>query len=170
MAVIDLLSKRDNRLIVTELKTSRRGFGDLEIELGLQPTFYASTVVQTFGTEPEIEYAILCRTKTPKVHRHATTRSNQDLQRLGDLIEVVDAAVTSKMFYPIESPLNCSGCNYRQQCRNGGPAVSRYCRSTNCRSMEGVMHACGTEGQSRKNLQSSCSRSASLSLDGEINE
>lgn len=60
------------------------------------------------------------KTKTPKVQRLRTVRHEGDLARLGDIVEAVERAILAGVFYPVETPLNCSTCPYRQPCREWG--------------------------------------------------
>lgn len=76
-----------------------------------------------------MEFTVLVKTKTPKIQRLKTARNEDDLGRLGDLVENVERAVDNEIFYPIESPLNCSMCAFRQECREWKPQ-KRYSEST----------------------------------------
>ena len=37
-------------------------------------------------------------------------RNEVDVTRLGDIVEVVERAIKAEAYYPVESPMNCSGC------------------------------------------------------------
>tara|TARA_R110002072_G_scaffold146075_3_gene292923 strand:- start:97073 stop:97918 length:846 start_codon:yes stop_codon:yes gene_type:complete len=121
LAFTDLITKEADVLKVTEFKTSGRSYGDFEVEASLQATCYVNAVIETTGQMPTVEYAVLVKTKTPKLQRLKTSRSEDDLGRLGDLVQNVERAVANQIFYPIETPLNCSTCSYRQQCREWRP-------------------------------------------------
>lgn len=58
-----------------------------------------------------------------------TARNEDDLGRLGDLVETVERAVENEIYYPIETPLNCSMCAFRQECREWRPQ-KRYSELT----------------------------------------
>lgn len=117
VAIVDLLTRDDDGLAITELKTSGRAYGGLEVETSMQPTSYVNAVWETFGELASVGYAVLVKTKTPKVQRLATVRNDSDFGRLGDLVQGVERAIDAKAFYPNESPLNCSTCPYRNPCR-----------------------------------------------------
>lgn len=121
IAFTDLITKEEEILKVTEFKTSGRSYGEFEVESSLQATCYVNAVIETTGQMPTVEYAVLVKTKTPKLQRLKTSRTEDDLGRLGDLVENVERAVTNEIFYPIETPLNCSTCSYRLQCREWKP-------------------------------------------------
>ena len=120
-AVVDLLTRDDGRLKVREFKTSSRAYGGMEVETSLQATSYVNAVWQTCGEWADVEYNVLIKTKTPKLQRLTTTRSESDLGRLGDIVENVERAVDEQIFFPIESPLNCSTCPFRQPCLQWKP-------------------------------------------------
>lgn len=118
LVVPDLITREaDDALKVTEIKTAGRSFSESEVATSLQPTFYANALYEQTGQEPVVEYAVLVKTKTPKVQRIESFRTSSDFQRLGDLIGVVERAVEVGIFYPQESPMNCSGCPYFRECR-----------------------------------------------------
>lgn len=125
LAVTDLITADEEHLKVTEFKTSGRAYSESEAETSLQPTCYAHAVHEAFGQQAVIEYAVLVKTKTPKVQRLTATRYADDFGRLGDLVQSVERAVQLGIFYPVESPMNCSSCPYRQPCREWGKPQDR---------------------------------------------
>ena len=116
----DLITAAEESLTVKEFKTSGRAYSSSDVESSLQPTCYVHAVRQTFGKEANVEYTVLVKTKTPKVQRIKTARYAEDCGRLGDLVQTIQRAVDFNVFYPVESPMNCSNCPYRQPCREWG--------------------------------------------------
>ena len=117
VAVADLITESNEELTICEFKTSGRAYSEMEAESSLQPTFYVHAVQETFGHSAIMEYTVLVKTKKPKVQRLTTVRNDEDLGRLGDIVEIIERAIQANVFYPIENPLNCSSCPYRQPCR-----------------------------------------------------
>lgn len=117
LTVIDLLTREGDGLRVNDFKTSGRAYSTFEAETSLQATCYVNAVAENFGEPATFQYTVLVKTKVPKVQRLDTVRGTDDLGRLGDLVQTVERAVESSIFYPVESPLNCSTCPYRQPCR-----------------------------------------------------
>lgn len=117
VAIIDLLTTTEQGITVNEFKTSGRAFSESEISTSLQPTCYVHTVRECLGQEPNVEYIVLVKTKTPKVQRLHTSRYSEDCGRLGDLVQTIQRATELGVFYPVENPMNCATCPYRQQCR-----------------------------------------------------
>jgi CRISPR/Cas system-associated exonuclease Cas4 (RecB family) len=87
----------------------------------LQATCYVNAVWETLGEWASVEFEVLVKTKTPKLQRIKTARTEEDIGRLGDLVENVERAVNAGIFYPVETPMNCSTCSFREQCREWKP-------------------------------------------------
>jgi CRISPR/Cas system-associated exonuclease Cas4 (RecB family) len=120
VAITDLITGTEDGLRVQEFKTSGRAYSESDVASSLQPTCYVHAVRECLGQEPSVEYTVLVKTKTPKVQRLQTSRYAEDCGRLGDLVQSIQRAVDLGIFYPVESPMNCSTCAYRQPCRDWG--------------------------------------------------
>ena len=121
LTVLDLVSMDDGRMKISEFKTSGRAYGEFEVDTSLQATCYVNALWENIAKLPSVEFTVLVKTKTPKIQRVKTHRTEEDFGRLGDIIETVDRCVQQSLFYPIETPMNCSGCCYRTQCREWKP-------------------------------------------------
>ncbi len=121
LAVLDLVTRTGDGLKITEIKTSGRSYSRFEVDTSQQATCYAHTLHQEHGSLAEVEFSVLVKTKQPKLQRLSTSRDEEDFLRLGDLVEQVARSIDAGLFYPIESPLNCSGCPFRQPCREWKP-------------------------------------------------
>jgi len=126
LVVPDLITRQDDAsLKITEIKTLGRSFSASEVATSLQPTFYANALYEQTGAEPAVEFTVLVKTRSPKVQRIEAFRAGPDFQRLGDIIGVVARAIEAGVFYPQESPLNCSSCSFFRECRGWtGPGSS----------------------------------------------
>lgn len=120
VAITDLITETNEDLTVREFKTSGRAYSESDVASSLQPTCYVHAVRETLGRDANVEYTVLIKTKTPKIQRLQTSRYAEDCGRLGDLVQTIQRAVDLGIFYPIESPMNCSTCPYRQPCRERG--------------------------------------------------
>lgn len=114
VAIADLITCVEDGLKVHEFKTSGRAYSDMEADTSHQPTCYVNAVQEVFGEPARVEYTVLVKTKTPKVQRLEAVRHDEDLSRLGDIVQTIEKAVDAGIFYPVESPMNCSTCPYRQ--------------------------------------------------------
>jgi putative RecB family exonuclease len=117
VAVLDLLSRDAHGLVVSEYKTSGRRYSELETEMMLQATTYATAVQQRYDEKPGVRYVVLVKTKKPQVQYLETVRTDADINRLGDVVQAVERAIEAEVFYPVESTMNCSGCAFYRQCR-----------------------------------------------------
>ncbi|HWL10214.1 MAG TPA: PD-(D/E)XK nuclease family protein [Planctomicrobium sp.] len=124
MAIADLVTGNSSSLKITEFKTSGRSYGEFEVHRSLQATCYAHALHEQTGIWPTVEYAVLVKTKAPKLQRLKTTRNKDDGNRLGDLMKQIETGIENQVFYPVESPLNCSGCAYREPCQDWKPNSS----------------------------------------------
>lgn len=119
IAIVDLLNRDEcSGLTVTEFKTSGRRYGEFEADTTLQATCYAHAVQERYDEPAAVKYTVLVKTKKPAIQRLETVRSDADLGRLGDIVQNIERAVEAKAYYPIENPMNCSGCPYRLPCRD----------------------------------------------------
>ena len=127
LAVIDLITRQDDgTLQIGELKTSGRAYSESEVATSLQPSFYANALYEHTGSEPGVEFTVLVKTKVPKLQRIEAIRTTSDFGRLGNIIEAVERSIEAESFFPVESPLNCSGCGFFRECREWtGPGSSK---------------------------------------------
>jgi putative RecB family exonuclease len=117
-AVLDLVIRADERVVVQEFKTLSRTMSQSEANASLQATCYTHALRELFGWEATVEYVCLLKTKEPKIKRLTTQRSPDDGGRIGDLVQAIERAIAADAFVPIESPMNCSTCPYRSPCRD----------------------------------------------------
>lgn len=122
VAIADLVTRDDDTLTINEFKTSSRAYSNFEVESSLQATCYANAMLESYDEEAKVQFTVFVKTKTPRIQKIPTTRTDVDMRRLGDLVETIESAVQNNTFYPVENCLNCSGCSYRQQCRDWKPA------------------------------------------------
>jgi CRISPR/Cas system-associated exonuclease Cas4 (RecB family) len=120
-AVADLVYGDVRQPVVRELKTSRTPYRYADVDTALQGTCYAHAVEQTLGIRPRVEYAVLVRTQAPQLQTLFTSRQPEQMTRLADLVATVQQAIAADVFYPVESPWNCSGCPFRSECREWRP-------------------------------------------------
>lgn len=118
VAIIDLLTASEEGLLVTEFKTSARKYGEAETESSLQASCYVHAVQERFNKPAAVNFAVLVKTKTPSFQRIETVRTADDFGRVGDIVQAIETVQRANGYFPIESPMNCSGCSFRQECRS----------------------------------------------------
>jgi hypothetical protein len=121
IAVADLVYGDARQPVVRELKTAHTAYRQNDVDSALQVTCYAHAIGQTLGVRPRLEYAVLTRTKPPSLQTLHTTRQPEQMTRLADLVAVVLQAIAADVYYPVETPSNCSGCSFRAECREWRP-------------------------------------------------
>jgi putative RecB family exonuclease len=124
-ATSDLISGTPEQTKVTEFKTSAKAYSAFDVQSSLQPSCYTQSALSTLDRWVSVEFVVFTKTNTPKIQRLKTSRSQEDLDRLGDVAKNVEMAVENQIFYPIENPMNCAGCPYRAECRDWRPANSK---------------------------------------------
>lgn len=117
LSVLDLLTREQTGLTITDFKTAARSMSSAEADMSYQANCYVNAISYNFDEPTIFRFTVLIKTKTPKVQHVEANRTEADLGRLGDLIQSVERAIQAEVFYPIESPLNCSTCPYRRPCR-----------------------------------------------------
>lgn len=118
LAVLDLICRDVDGLTVIEFKTSGRRYSAIEVATALQATCYIHAVQEQSGGSVQLLYKVLLKTQKPQIQEIPASRSPADVTRLGDLVQSVDRAIAAEVFYPIESPMNCSTCPYRKPCKD----------------------------------------------------
>jgi putative RecB family exonuclease len=117
VAVVDLVVRESEQLVVTEFKTSSRRYSQADLDSAQQATSYAHVMQDRFARLPLIRYIVLVKTKTPTIQQIEAKRTAAEVLRLGDIFQSVEWAIAAGAFYPVESPQNCSGCAFREACR-----------------------------------------------------
>jgi len=117
LAIPDLITRETEELTVREFKTSGRRYGEVETDASLQASCYAHAVQDRYDEQPRVRYTVLIKTKTPQIQHLETVCNEADVIRLGDVVQAVDRAIQAEAFYPVESPMNCSGCPFYRPCK-----------------------------------------------------
>jgi len=120
MGYIDAITEDVNGTITgIEFKTAARAYGKDQLEYSHQPTAYIWALSEMFpGRNIEFQYLVFTKTKIPKLLRYSVTRTQQQIQELGDLITYQDR-ISRLGVYPRIRSWMCTNCEYRNKC-NGG--------------------------------------------------
>ncbi len=137
-ATIDLLIQEDERLVVTEFKTSSRRYSQTEVEIAQQATAYVQVINSRYQQLPQVRYVVLVKNNPPAIQEIKAKRTESELHRLGDIFQMVERSIAAGGFYPIESAQNCSSCAFRQPCREWKGTPSKYELLSHCRRPEGT--------------------------------
>jgi putative RecB family exonuclease len=111
--VIDLVEEGE---MLVDLKTAGRTLEQGGLERHLQLSTYALAFFLLRGTIPKLRLDMLLKTAKPRLERHPTTRSVEDLGWTARLIREVSLAIQTEHFFPNPS-WRCTECEYFAHCQ-----------------------------------------------------
>jgi putative RecB family exonuclease len=111
--VIDLVEE-DETLV--DLKTAGRTLEQGGLERHLQLSTYALAFLLQHGAIPKLRLDMLLKTAKPRLERHPTTRSVEDLGWTARLIREVSLSIETEHFFPNPS-WRCTECEYFAHCQ-----------------------------------------------------
>lgn len=111
--VIDLVEEGD---VLVDLKTAGRTLESGGLERHLQLSTYALAFLLLRGQIPKLRLDMLLKTVKPRLERHETSRSIEDLGWTARLIKEVAAAIETEHFFPNPS-WRCTECEYFAHCQ-----------------------------------------------------
>jgi putative RecB family exonuclease len=116
---VDLLTEDADRLVVTDIKTSRGKWSQEQVEdSGEQLLLYSHLASEiTPGKKITTRFLVLTKTKEPVIEEHVREVNPAAVKRTLAGVERVWRAIESGVFYPAPSTMNCAGCGYRATCR-----------------------------------------------------
>jgi putative RecB family exonuclease len=119
---VDLLTEDQDRLTITDIKTSRGKWSAEQVEdSGEQLLLYSKLASEIApGKQVQTRFLVLTKTKEPVVEEHVREIEPGSLTRTLAGVEQVWRAVQSGVFYPAPSTMNCASCGYRAACRAWG--------------------------------------------------
>src|SRR2546427_6408852 len=106
--VIDLVEEGET---LVDLKTAGRTLEQGGLERHLQLSTYALAFFLLHGSIPKLRLDMLLKTSKPRLERHQTTRSIEDLGWAARLIQAVARAIEAEHFFPNPS-WRCTECEY----------------------------------------------------------
>ncbi len=111
--IIDLIEEGD---VLVDLKTAGRTLEAGGLERHLQLSTYALAYLLLKGQIPKLRLDMLLKTAKPRLERHETTRSVEDLSWTAQLIREVALAIQTEHFFPNPS-WRCTECEYFAHCQ-----------------------------------------------------
>jgi putative RecB family exonuclease len=110
--IVDLVEEGET---LVDLKTAARTLEQGGLERHLQLSAYALAFFLLYGSVPKLRLDMLLKTSKPRLERHETTRTVEDLSWIARLISEVSLAIQTEHFYPNPS-WRCSECEYFAHC------------------------------------------------------
>jgi len=111
--IIDLIEEGD---VLVDLKTAGRTLESGGLERHLQLSAYALAFLLLQQRMPKLRLDMLLKTAKPRLERHETTRSVEDLSWTARLIREVSLAIETEHFFPNPS-WRCTECEYFAHCQ-----------------------------------------------------
>lgn len=118
LARVDLIVDTPESLVITDLKTAARSWGEGQVEdASPQLLLYAEMARDLAPDKPiTLQFAVFTKTKTPSFTVHSIAHEPARVQRTKVVVERVWTAIQRGVFYPNPSPIHCPGCAYRKAC------------------------------------------------------
>ncbi|MFM8702713.1 MAG: RecB family exonuclease [Planctomycetia bacterium] len=116
---VDLLTEDADRLVITDIKTSRSKWSQEQVEdSGEQLLLYSHLASEIApGKKVQTRFLVLTKTKEPQIEEHTREVEPAAVKRTLAGVERVWRAIESGVFYPAPSTMSCSSCGYRVACR-----------------------------------------------------
>jgi len=111
--IIDLVEEGET---LVDLKTAGRTLESGGLERHLQLSTYALAFFLLRGQIPKLRLDLLLKIAKPRLERHETTRSVEDLSWTARLIREVSLAIETEHFFPNPS-WRCTECEYFAHCQ-----------------------------------------------------
>lgn len=111
--IVDLVEEGGT---LVDLKTAGRTLEQGGLERHLQLSTYALAHLLLHGSIPKLRLDMLIKTAKPRLERHETTRSLEDLVWTARLIREVSLAIETEHFFPNPS-WRCTECEYFAHCQ-----------------------------------------------------
>jgi putative RecB family exonuclease len=118
MGYADLIFETEEAVTVRDFKTAKAKWSQEQAnEQADQLLLYGHLIRELVPGKPiQLQFAILTKHKTPQTQVLDMQPSPRRLQRTRRIFVKVWHAIQSQHYYPVPSPVNCSGCGYRRQC------------------------------------------------------
>lgn len=110
------VSKAGNVTIV-DWKTSARRWPREQAQKSLQPTVYLYADLKLHNETPDFRFDVVVKNKAPVVEQHVTTRTQDQFNRMVELVKMVESMIASEHFVPSEQGFYCAGCPHQEPCR-----------------------------------------------------
>jgi putative RecB family exonuclease len=115
---IDLVTEDDDRLVLTDFKTSRGKWSPEQADDASEQLVLYSKLAGELapGKKLVTRFLVLTKTKEPVIEEHLSEVRPDRVARTLVSIERVWKAIASENFYPAPSVVGCASCGYRRAC------------------------------------------------------
>ncbi len=102
---------------VVDWKTASAKWPAGKVDRDLQATTFCYAYNQIHGRMPLFRFDVFTKAKNPARHQFYTVRTEDELARFVSLANRIEAAISTGVFIPLESCMNCSECPYSDRCK-----------------------------------------------------
>ena len=112
-----LIEGADGNRRIIDWKTAARKWSAGQADAALQPTAMLYLWYQDHGELLDFEYRIATKTQTPGYQVAATSRTQDDFDRMVEVIRSVDRAIKAEAFMPNDGCFACGDCQFASACK-----------------------------------------------------
>lgn len=118
LARVDLIVDTEESLVISDLKTAARTWGEGKIEEASPQLLLYSEMARDLaqGKPVQLQFAVFTKTKEPTFTIHPVAEEEHKVARTKVIIERVWNSIQQGEFYPSPSPIHCPGCPFRRPC------------------------------------------------------
>ena len=115
---VDLLTEEEDRLVISDMKTSRSRWNADQAEEAAEQLILYSRLVSELAPGKKIvtRLVIVTKTKEPVIEEHVAEVRPEKVDRTLASAKRVWQAIQTGVFYPAPSAMACAGCPFRQAC------------------------------------------------------
>ena len=114
---IDCTVRKGEQTVLVDWKTSGRRWPKDQAEKSLQPTVYLYAYRKLYAQEAPMRFDVVVKNKTPVCEQHITTRTQDQFDRMVELVKQAEKMIAAEHFLPSEQGFYCSGCPHQEACR-----------------------------------------------------
>ena len=114
---IDCRVAKGGRTTIVDWKSSARRWPKDQADKSLQPTVYLYAYRQLYAQEAPMRFDVVVKNKTPVVEQHVTMRTQDQFDRMVELVKQAEKMIAAEHFLPSEQGFYCSGCPHQEACR-----------------------------------------------------
>ena len=113
----DLVTVDGGDETICDWKTASMKWPNGKADRDLQATVFTYAYQQKYGVNPLFRFDVFTKAKTPAHHQFYTLRTSDDFDRFVYLAGQIEKSVSTGVFLPLESCMNCAECAYGSRCK-----------------------------------------------------
>jgi len=114
---LDCRVRKNTTVVIVDWKTSARRWPKDQAQKSLQPTVYLYAERQLHNEDVAVRFDVVVKNKAPVVEQHLTRRTQDQFNRMIELVKQVEHMIAAEHWLPNEQGFYCGGCPHQQACR-----------------------------------------------------